>query len=288
MNGRRRRRSGSGMWLLISAGAVWLHATPMHAEEGAGAAGAWQIGLGWQCTGLAGARWMNPQRTNPEPTNAEPTLPELANAHPTIADLANANSTIAHLTNADLTNAEMSNAGVSNSERTKPELDRRLTPPGAVAMSSWLGRPEGRSEKRPWQREKNATLAMMCSFLVPGLGQLYNERQLWTLVAAGVHFYFIGDIVYEARLTNRYRDLKNQPIDPNDPVQVALQQEAEVRFLIHRDNRTQSTWLLGLTLLLSGLQSFVDAHLFDFDANASLQLEPALGRVNGGALRLHF
>jgi len=67
-----------------------------------------------------------------------------------------------------------------------------------------------------------------------------------------------------------------------------VHQEAQVRFLIHRDNRTQSPWLLGLTMLLSGLQSFVDAHLFGFDANAPLQREPAFGNVNGGALRLHF
>ena len=148
----------------------------------------------------------------------------------------------------------------------------------AVARTDWLG-PPGRAEPRDWNRRKNPTLAMVCSFLVPGLGQLYNERELWTLVAAGVHFYFIGNIVAEARLTNRYRTEKNLPDAPP---------EAEVLFLLHRDNRIQSTWLLGLTLLLSGIQSFVDAHLFDFDAEASLQFEPAWGSVNGAALRLHF
>jgi hypothetical protein len=61
-----------------------------------------------------------------------------------------------------------------------------------------------------------------------------------------------------------------------------------VLFLLHQDNRVQSTWLLGLTVLLSGLQAFVDAHLFDFDENASLQLGPALGDVPGAALRVRF
>ncbi len=69
---------------------------------------------------------------------------------------------------------------------------------------------------------------------------------------------------------------------------MAKQQEYEVLYLIHRDNRIQSTWLLGLTVFLSAIQSYVDAHLFDFDADAPLQLGPTYGRVTGGVLRLHF
>jgi len=157
-----------------------------------------------------------------------------------------------------------------------------------LALRDWFGRPEVERGPLPWQREKNPTVAMVSSFLVPGLGQLYNEREFWSLVAAGVHFYFIGDIIVQARLANHYRTLANVPVDPADDVAVAEQKEAEALFLLYRDNRIQSTWLLGLTLLLSGLQSFVDAHLFDFDADAPLQLEPSFGSVQGGALRLHF
>ncbi|MFQ5600209.1 MAG: hypothetical protein ACE5G2_06605, partial [Candidatus Krumholzibacteriia bacterium] len=69
---------------------------------------------------------------------------------------------------------------------------------------------------------------------------------------------------------------------------VLAQQNATVLFVLHRDNRIQSSWLLGLTILLSGLQSFVDAHLFDFEQRAPLQLEPSWGPIRGGALRLHF
>ena len=154
-------------------------------------------------------------------------------------------------------------------------------PPEVVQLGlrEWFGRPPAPREKAAWQRDKNPTVAMVSSFLLPGLGQLYNERELWSLVAAGVHFYFIGNIIVEARLTNHYRTLKNLPEAP---------EEAEILFLLHRDNRIQSTWLLGLTILLSGLQSFVDAHLFDFDADTPLRLEAATGAVRGGALRLHF
>ncbi|MFQ5600740.1 MAG: DUF5683 domain-containing protein, partial [Candidatus Krumholzibacteriia bacterium] len=90
----------------------------------------------------------------------------------------------------------------------------------AFTRRDWFGRPAREPEKREWQRRKNPKLAMFSSFLVPGLGQLYNEREFWALVAAGVHIYFIGDIIVQARLANRYRTLKNIPIDPGDPEQV--------------------------------------------------------------------
>jgi hypothetical protein len=168
-----------------------------------------------------------------------------------------------------------------------------LRPRAQLGVRDWFGSPGPEPAKRAWQRDKNPTVAMLSSMLLPGLGQLYNEREFWALVAAGVHFGFAADVIVQARLTNRYRTLKNMPIDPDlpDKEKEALEQERqdyEVLFLLHRDNRIQSSWLLGLTILLSGIQSFVDAHLFDFDADAPLQLGPSYGRVNGGALRLHF
>jgi len=164
--------------------------------------------------------------------------------------------------------------------------------PAAAASQAgfrdWFGRPPVEKQPRSWHKSKNARVALFSSLLVPGLGQLYNEREFWAVVAAGVEWYFIGDIIVQQRLTNRYRALKNLPIDPDDPAQVAQQQEYTVLFLLHRDNRLQSTWLLGVTILLSGLQAYVDAHLFDFDADAAVRFEPISGSMTGGALRLHF
>lgn len=183
---------------------------------------------------------------------------------------------------------------------SSPAVDRLQGPPAAVSadvrptaqlgVRDWFGSPGPEPAKRAWQRDKNPTVAMLSSMLIPGLGQLYNEREFWALAAAGVHFGFLADVIIQARLTNRYRTLKNMPPDPTLPPeeQERQQQEYEVLFLLHRDNRIQSSWLLGLTILLSGIQSFVDAHLFDFDADAPLQLGPSYGRVTGGALRLHF
>jgi len=168
-------------------------------------------------------------------------------------------------------------------------LPSSLPPSTELGVRGWFGTPGPEPPKRAWQRDKNPRVAMFSSLLVPGLGQLYNERGLWALVAAGVQFGFLADVVIQQRLTNRYRALKNIPLDADATDAEKEQQQAyEVLFLLHRDNRIQSTWLLGLTMILSAAQSYVDAHLFDFDVDAPLQFGPSIGRLNGGALRLRF
>jgi hypothetical protein len=158
-------------------------------------------------------------------------------------------------------------------------LARPDVAPGLLP-DDWFGRPPSPWPRRAWQQRKSPLVAMMSSFVVPGLGQLYNEREFWAVVAAGVEFYFVGTIVTEQRETNRLRAQVNA--DPENDRLRAL-------FELHRDNRTQATWLLGLSILLSGLQSFVDAHLFDFD-ESPLPIEVGSLRRDGAAagLRLRF
>jgi len=80
-----------------------------------------------------------------------------------------------------------------------------LDPSTQLGVREWFGEPGPPQPKRAWQREKNPKVAMFSSLLVPGLGQLYNERGLWALVAAGVQFGFIADIIIQQRLTNPAR-----------------------------------------------------------------------------------
>lgn len=182
-------------------------------------------------------------------------------------------------------------AGFQRSERAQQATS--VVPRAQLGIREWFGSPGLEPPKRAWQKKKNPTVAMISSFVIPGLGQLYNEREFWAVVVAGIQFGFLADVIIEARLTNRYRTLKNIPIDetlPPEEQEEMLEEKLknEVLFLLHRDNRIQSSWLLGLTMLLSGVQSYVDAHLFDFDADAPLQFGPSYGRLNGGALRLRF
>ncbi len=150
--------------------------------------------------------------------------------------------------------------------------------PRGERFEGLLGRPADNRPRYAWQRAKSPRVAFVSSLAVPGLGQLYNERELWALVAAGVEFYFLGNIVAEQRTTNRLRQRVHA--DPNDT-------EALVQFKLHRDDRIQSTWMFGLCALLSGLHAFVDAHLFDFDTTEPLQLRAVSGGP-GAELAWHF
>jgi hypothetical protein len=150
----------------------------------------------------------------------------------------------------------------------------------AILPEDWFGRPASPLPRRAWQTRKSPLTAMLASFIVPGLGQMYNEREFWALVAAGVEFYFVGEILAEQREMDRLR--RGIAAAPEDLRLQAL-------FELHRDNRIQASWLLGLSILVSGLQSFVDAHLFDFDATP-LPIEVGPLRRDGVAagLRLRF
>ena len=140
----------------------------------------------------------------------------------------------------------------------------------------WVGRPARPTAPRAWQRQKSARVAMISSLLVPGLGQMYNEREFWAAVAAGFEYYFIGEWISEQRLTNRYRAIVNA--DPDD-------KEARVLFELHRDNRIQSQWMLGVTMLISGVQALVDAYLHDFD-ESPLPVRVGAGPSGGAAAAL--
>lgn len=149
----------------------------------------------------------------------------------------------------------------------------------ALLPEDWFGRPPSPFPKRQWQTQKSPMTAMLASFVVPGLGQLYNEREFWALVAAGVEFYFVGEIVSEGRSIDRVQS--QLALDPDD-------QRLQAVLELHRDNRIQAAWLLGLTILVSGLQSFVDAHLFDFDDTPlPIEVGPRLSGAAAG-LRLRF
>jgi len=178
----------------------------------------------------------------------------------------------------------------SDSARAAADSTRMLAAPvrpdsmtGQAAPPAVAGRDTaGAGPRRPaWQRQKSPRTAMFASFAIPGLGQLYNERPFWAAVAAGVEFYFLGSWVVEQRLTNRYRALYNA--DPSD-------QDAQVLYELHRDSRIQAQWLLAVTIAISGLQSYVDAALADFDESPlPLRLSPEIGAGRTGlSVQLRF
>jgi hypothetical protein len=170
--------------------------------------------------------------------------------------------------------------------RSVAQVDPNTPPPALGAgtaapflFGGWVGRPEPGATRHDWQKQKSPRVALIASLLWPGLGQMYNEREFWAVVVAGFEFYFIGNWISEQRLTNHYRAIANA-----DPAN----EEARVLFVLHQDERIQSAWLLGFTILLSGIQAYVDAHLFDFDAKPPVRFAPSMNGAPSAGLQIRF
>ena len=99
---------------------------------------------------------------------------------------------------------------------------------------------------------KSPRTAMLCSLIVPGLGQLYNGKKFKALIVFGAEVGLLSNSIY---LNQMYK----QSTYP-----------ADKEFYIN--NRNLSTWWLVGTILFSVLDAYVDAHLYHFDESPELSI----------------
>lgn len=112
------------------------------------------------------------------------------------------------------------------------------------------------------RQRKNPTGAMLRSLALPGWGQFYNA-QYWkaALVVAGEAAIIASAVYYH----NLYKD--------------ATTTDAQEFYL---DQRNVRFWWLGAAILISMLDAYVDAHLYNFDESESLALRPHAGYGHDG------
>ncbi len=108
--------------------------------------------------------------------------------------------------------------------------------------------------------------AMLRSLALPGWGQFYNKQIIKSLLVVATQGTFIG-------LAIRY----------NNKVQTALSLE-EQNF--YKDRRNLTFWWMGAAVLLSMIDAYIDAHLYDFDAGPDLALR--VGGINQGGEQVGF
>jgi len=116
--------------------------------------------------------------------------------------------------------------------------------------------------------EKSPRGAMLRSALVPGWGQLYNDQKLKALLVFAGEMALIGNAIYYNKLA------------------VKSQAEDEIEF--YKDLRSQYIWWLFGVHLLSILDAYVDAHLWNFDTGPDLSLETIHRGHRGILLSLNF
>lgn len=109
-----------------------------------------------------------------------------------------------------------------------------------------------------WERKKNPRTALICSMVLPGLGQTYNGRRLKVGLMVGASSYYIGNIILNWRRYQRYsleRDL-------SEPGSRDERFNGDLAVFYKEEARTY-LWWSGAVWLLGLLDSWIDAHLYD-------------------------
>ncbi|MFQ6116486.1 MAG: DUF5683 domain-containing protein [bacterium] len=102
-------------------------------------------------------------------------------------------------------------------------------------------------------RKKSPTGALIRSMIFPGWGQWYNDQKIKAAIAFSAESFLVGLALHF-----------NTKASENEPG------SSERNFYIDRRNLT--FWLLGGVALLSMIDAYVDAYLYDFDTGPNLAL----------------
>lgn len=163
-----------------------------------------------------------------------------------------------------------------------------LTPPSSNLLpeyptaKNWIGTSEA------WK--PNSTTALICA-IIPGGGQLYN-RKYWKIpIVLGAATACLYAITWNGRLYNEYHtayvDFMNpnplekdswkgfvpQGADPKDYVGDGnIQNRLKKGSELYRRNRDLSIIVSAAVYLLSFIDAYVDAELFDFEVSPNLSL----------------
>lgn len=103
---------------------------------------------------------------------------------------------------------------------------------------------------------KNPTLAAALSIAVPGAGQIYNEKYLKSGLVIATQISLFSTVLYYDKKVIEYR----KKIREADEINYAHQ----VKYKDYHESRQSFYFWLGASVLLSGLDAYVDAHLFNF------------------------
>ena len=99
--------------------------------------------------------------------------------------------------------------------------------------------------------KKSPKGAFIRSVAFPGLGQWYNGQKIKAFLAFSVESFLVGLSIYYNR--------KARQSDEGSQLQE-----------LWTDRRNETYWFLLAAALLSGVDAYIDAHLYDFDTGPDL------------------
>ncbi|MDY6915729.1 MAG: DUF5683 domain-containing protein [Candidatus Cloacimonadota bacterium] len=118
-------------------------------------------------------------------------------------------------------------------------------------------------------QEKKPLKAAALSVFIPGGGQYYNEKKIKSAVVCGTELFFIGLTYYQHYKSEDYYDKYEKTLD----------EKYYNKYLDYYYKKQNTAWWLGASIFLSALDSYVDAHLFDFEEKKRkihLKFEPEM------------
>ena len=111
------------------------------------------------------------------------------------------------------------------------------------------------------QAVKQPARAAIYSALLPGGGQIYNGAYLKAGLVAGVQGYLLWTAIYNDGKRDEYRDKAQNA--PNEILQLNYANKSRE----YKAKVTNDIWWMGITAGLSVLDAYVDAHLYNFEAD---------------------
>lgn len=120
---------------------------------------------------------------------------------------------------------------------------------------------------------------MGLSAILPGAGQVYDEKYWKVPVILGIGGYWLSVWISDNRLYQDYRTQYLQSL-------VKLPGTGNGNLLaerdFYRDERDKFAWYMGVLYLANIVDAYVSAHLYDFDVS------PNLSSTGDGTSRLGF
>ncbi|MCK9328396.1 MAG: DUF5683 domain-containing protein [Candidatus Cloacimonetes bacterium] len=126
-----------------------------------------------------------------------------------------------------------------------------------TTLSSQENEESKETDKIDFELPKNPSFAGAMSIIIPGAGQFYNEKylkgSLFILTQAGL----TSAVIHYNKKTKEYR----KKVHALDEIDYALQRKYEEYY---EEKQSYIFWL-GASIFLSGIDAFVDAHLFNYE-----------------------
>jgi len=123
------------------------------------------------------------------------------------------------------------------------------------------------NEDSSFTMTKSASLAMLQSALLPGLGQFYNESYWKIPVVWGFIGYYLSVWIEQ---NDKYNYFKKEYLNSIN----TLNPDGDIKLKSFRNfyhnQRDEFTIYLFITYLLNVVDAYVDAHLFDFNINPEI------------------